>query len=71
MATKAEIEQTILRVAGHPVSGPIRAMAGQFAEAIVALDEDPAETPKTVKPVRGTAQQREKETRVLGAVEQR
>ena len=45
MATKAEIEQTILRVAGNPVSGPIRAMAGEFAEAIVALDENPADTP--------------------------
>ncbi len=69
MATKAEIEQTILRVAGNPVSGPIRAMAGAFAEAIVELDS--ADTPKPVKPTRGTEQQREKETRVLGAVEQR
>jgi hypothetical protein len=69
MATKEQIEQTILRVAGNPVSGPIKAMAGQFAEAIVDLDS--ADTPKPVKPTRGTAQQREKETRVLGAVEQR
>ena len=69
MATKSEIEQTILRVAGNPVSGPIKAMAGQFAEAIVELDS--ADTPKPVKPARGTSQQREKETRVLGAVEQR
>jgi len=69
MATKAEIEQTILRVAGNPVSGPIKAMAGAFAEAIVELDS--ADTPKPVKPTRGTTQQREKETRVLGAVEQR
>jgi hypothetical protein len=69
MATKEQIEQTILRVAGDPVSGPIKAMAGAFAEAIVELDS--ADTPKRVKPVRGTEQQREKETRVLGAVEQR
>ncbi len=69
MATKSEIEQTILRVAGNPVSGPIKAMAGAFAEAIVELDS--ADTPKPVKPTRGTSQQREKETRVLGAVEQR
>jgi hypothetical protein len=69
MATKAEIEQTILRVAGNPVSGPIKAMAGAFAEAIVELDS--ADTPKPVKPSRGTSEQREKETRVLGAVEQR
>ena len=69
MATKEQIEQTILRVAGHPVSGPIRAMASQFAEAIVELDS--AETPTKVKPIRGTDQQREKETRVLEAVEQR
>lgn len=32
---------------------------------------DSAETPKMVKPVRGTVQQREKETRVLEALEQR
>lgn len=69
MATKEQIEQTILRVAGNPVSGPIKAMAGAFAEAIVELDS--ADTPKRVKPVRGTERQREKETRVLGAVEQR
>jgi hypothetical protein len=49
----------------------IRDMAGAFADAIVALDEDPADTPKRVNPIQGTAQQREKETRVLGAVEQR
>lgn len=71
MATKTEIEQAILGVAGNPVSGVIREMAGAFADAIVALDEDPADTPKAVTPVRGTVQQREKETRVLGAVEQR
>lgn len=71
MATKNEIEKAILGVAGNPVSGVIREMAGAFADAIVALDEDPADTPKRVTPVRGTAQQREKETRVLGAVEQR
>jgi len=35
------------------------------------VDLDSADTPKPVKPTRGTAQQREKETRVLGAVEQR
>jgi hypothetical protein len=69
MATREQIEQTILRVAGHPVSGPIKAMASQFAEAIVELDS--ADTPKKAKPVRGTAQQREKETRVFEAVEQR
>jgi hypothetical protein len=71
MATKGEIEQAILTVAGNPVSGVIRDMVGAFADAIVALDEDPADTPKRVNPIQGTAQQREKETRVLGAVEQR
>ena len=71
MATQAEIKKTILRVAGDPSVGAIVSLADEMAAAIVALDEDPADTPKPVKPVRGTTQQREKETRVLGAVEQR
>ena len=71
MASRNEIEKAILDVAGNPVSGVIRQMAGAFADAIVALDEDPADTPKRVNPIQGTVQQREKETRVLGAVEQR
>lgn len=69
MATKDEIKATILSVAGNPVSGVIVALADEMAERISDLDS--AETPKPVKPVRGTVQQREKETRVFGALEQR
>lgn len=71
MATVNDIKSTILKVAGNPVSGPISALAGEMAEAIFELDNSSADTPKKVKPIRGTIQQVEKETRVLGAVEQR
>lgn len=39
MATVNEIEQTILRVAGHPSVGAIRDLAKKMAEEIAALDE--------------------------------
>lgn len=42
MASKAEIQKTILRVAGNPVSGSIAALAGQMAEEIAKLDEPDA-----------------------------
>jgi hypothetical protein len=38
MATKQTIKQTILKVAGDPVSGDIFDLAEKWAEAIVALD---------------------------------
>lgn len=69
MATKAEIKDAILKVAGNPVSGVIAEMADAFADAVVELDS--AETPSKVKPVKGTTEQRVKETRILGAAEQR
>ena len=71
MATKDEIKKAILGVAGNPVSGGIASLADEMADAVVALDDSSAETPKKVKPVRGTTQQSEKETRVMEAVEQR
>jgi hypothetical protein len=70
MATKEQIKQTILRVAGFPEAGAIKALAGEMAEAIVALDT-PAETPTKVTATKGSTQQREKETRVIEAAEQR
>lgn len=38
MATTEDIKNTILRVAGNPVAGPIAALASEMAEAIVELD---------------------------------
>lgn len=70
MATKAQIKEAILRVAGFPEAGAIKALADEMAEAIVALDS-PAETPVKVTAVKGSLQQREKETRVIEAAEQR
>jgi hypothetical protein len=71
MASKEDIKKAILRVARNPVSGAIASLADEMADAVFALDNSSAETPKKVKPVRGTTQQAEKETRVMEAVEQR
>lgn len=38
VANKKQIEDAILEVAGNPVSGPIRALAGQMAQAILDLE---------------------------------
>lgn len=38
MASKAQIKETILKVAGDPISGVIFDLAEEWAEAIVALD---------------------------------
>jgi O-phosphoseryl-tRNA(Cys) synthetase len=70
MATKEQIKEAILRVAGFPEAGPIRALADEMAEAVASLD-NPAETPVKVTAVKGSLQQREKETRVIEAEEQR
>lgn len=70
MATKSEVRETILKVAGNPVSGAIRDLAEEMAEAIVALDA-PAETFAKVTAIKGSSQQRDKETRVLEPPEER
>jgi hypothetical protein len=70
MATKEQIKETILRVAGFPEAGAIKALADAMAEAIAGLDA-PAETPVKVTAAKGSVQQREKETRVIEAAEQR
>lgn len=46
MASKEEIEKTILEVAGNPESGAIREWAPVFAEAIAALDNPPSQPAK-------------------------
>lgn len=45
MASKKEIKEAILKVAGNPVSGPIASLADAMADAVVALDKKPE--PKT------------------------
>jgi hypothetical protein len=49
MATKEQIEQTILKVAGNPSSGPIKELADEWARAIVALDEEPTKETRVMK----------------------
>jgi hypothetical protein len=62
MATKADIKDVILKIAGEPVSGPIADLADQWAEAIVALDN-----PQTA----ASAPAAEKETRITKPAETR
>ena len=38
MATKEQIVQAILDVAGNPAVGVVRDLAEQFADAVVAID---------------------------------
>jgi hypothetical protein len=46
MASQEEIRQTILKVAGNPDSGSIKALADTMARAIVELDNPPAQPTK-------------------------
>jgi hypothetical protein len=62
MATKEQIKDVILKVAGEPVSGPIADLADQWAEAIVALDNPQAAA---------SAPAATKETRITKPVEVR
>ena len=66
MATKAEIKDAILNIAGNPESGPVAQFADAWADAIVAIDA-PASPPKVeredAEPI--------KETRVFKAAETR
>ena len=66
MASKAEIKKTILDIAGNPESGPVKNLADQWADAIVALDA-PAPAPQIVR----EDEEPVKETRVLKTSEKR
>lgn len=43
MATKNQIKDAILKVAGNPTSGPIASLADEMAEAIVQLETKKAD----------------------------
>lgn len=66
MASKAEIKKVILDIAGNPESGPVKNLADQWADAIVALDA-PVPRPEVVR----EDEEPVKETRVLKASEKR
>ena len=61
MASKEQIKQAILEVAGNPESGVVRELADAWATAIVAIDEP--EAAASTAPA--------KETRVISATETR
>jgi hypothetical protein len=68
MATKDQIKQTILAVAGNPESGVIAQIADELANAIASLDAKPSEEDR----VELTDELRlTKETRVTKASETR
>ena len=64
MASKDEIKETILKVAGNPESGVVTQYVDAWAEAIVAIDS-PA--PK----IKREDEEPVKETRVLNVAEKR
>jgi hypothetical protein len=47
VASREQIRQAILDVAGNPLNGVIADLADAFAEAIVRLDSSPAEIRET------------------------
>jgi len=60
MASREQVKAAILKVAGNPSSGVVHALADEFADAIVALDEKPRVALKD---------EATRETRVIGATE--
>lgn len=54
MASKDQIKAAILKVAGNPTSGNIRDLAEDMADAIVALDNPPAQPTKEKRVVNST-----------------
>ena len=66
MASKTEIKKAILDIAGNPESGPVKNLADQWADAIVALDA-PVPAPQIVR----EDEEPVKETRVLKTSEKR
>lgn len=51
MATKEQIIDAILTVAGNPAAGEIKDLAEAFADAIVSLDAPSGKTAKEVRVV--------------------
>jgi hypothetical protein len=66
MATKDEIKDAILKVAGNPESGVVTQFADAWADAIVAIDS-PASAPE----IKREDAEPVKETRVLNVAEKR
>ena len=55
MATREEIKKALLKVAGDPVSGVVRDLVDEMADAVVALDVVEAKQFKPVAETRVTA----------------
>ena len=55
MATEQQIKDAILKVAGNPDSGPIKALAGDMAKAVAKLDAPEEKALERMKETRITA----------------
>jgi fructose/tagatose bisphosphate aldolase len=72
MASREQIIEAIMKVAKHPSVGAIKVLAPEFADAILELDNASVRKSPVLSQVsKGATEQVEKETRVIGAVEQR
>jgi fructose/tagatose bisphosphate aldolase len=72
MASRDQIIEAIMKVARHPSVGAIKVLAPEFADAILELDNASVrKSPVLAQVSKGATEQAEKETRVIGAVEQR
>jgi len=72
MASREAIIGAIMKVAGNPSVGAIKVLAPEFADAILELDNASVrKSPVLAQVSKGATEQAEKETRVIGAVEQR
>lgn len=63
MASRQDIKDVIMRVAGNPESGVVPQLVDAWADAIVALDAPVVDEPVAVREV--------KETRVISPAESR
>ena len=72
MASREQMIQAIMKVAGNPSVGAIKVLAPEFADAILELDNASVrKSPVLAQVSKGATEQAEKETRVLRSDEER
>ncbi len=72
MASREQIVEAIMKVAGHPSVGAIKVLAPEFADAILELDNASVrKSPVLAQVSKGATEQAEKETRVVDVSEKR
>ncbi len=72
MASREQIIEAIMKVAGNLSVGAIKVLAPEFADAILELDNASVrKSPVLAQVSKGATEQAEKETRVLRSDEER